>query len=170
MPRQKKQQLKSDMERIKNLSEEDIQRAALSDPDAQPTDEEFWLNATRVDFRGCKPEECLRQMELLAADPHEKEILDELAGMADTEDWTGGRPDEQVIIPGAVVDRMILGKVSRIHAWREHLGLTQEDVAKRMEVSRPAFAQMEAKGANVRPDTLKKIAMALGVEWEQLQD
>lgn len=44
-----KRKLKSDMERIKSLSEEDIQRAALSDPDALPTDEEFWIRATHVE-------------------------------------------------------------------------------------------------------------------------
>lgn len=44
-----KRKLKSDMERIKSLSEEDIQRAALSDLDALPTDEEFWIRATRVE-------------------------------------------------------------------------------------------------------------------------
>lgn len=44
-----KRKLKSDAELIKSLSEEDIQRAALSDPDAQTTDEDFWLHATRVE-------------------------------------------------------------------------------------------------------------------------
>jgi len=44
-----KRKLKSDMERIAALSEEEIERAALSDPDAQPTDEAFWVRATRVE-------------------------------------------------------------------------------------------------------------------------
>jgi DNA-binding XRE family transcriptional regulator len=80
------------------------------------------------------------------------------------------RMGQEVIIPGDVVNRIILEKKSRICAWREHMGLTQEEVAKRLGVNRPAFTQMEAKGANVSQDTLKKVALALGVEWEQLRD
>lgn len=78
--------------------------------------------------------------------------------------------DDDVIIPGDVVDRIILEKKSRIRAWREHLGLAQEDMAQRMGLSRAGFAQMEAKGAHVPPSMVKKIALALGVEWEQLSD
>jgi len=39
-------------------------------------------------------EECRRQCQLLAADPHEKAILAELAAMADVHGWTftGERP------------------------------------------------------------------------------
>lgn len=57
-----------------------------------------------------------------------------------------------------------------IRAWREHLGMTQEQVAEGMNVSRAAFAQMEAKGTRPRVGTLKKIATTMGVEWEQLQE
>jgi len=44
-----KQKLKSDLERVALLSEEDIEKAAASDPDALLTDEQFWLRATRVE-------------------------------------------------------------------------------------------------------------------------
>lgn len=44
-----KRKLKSDMDSVNRLSEEDIMSASLSDPDALPTDEEFWIRATRVE-------------------------------------------------------------------------------------------------------------------------
>lgn len=44
-----KRKLKSDLGRVKRMSEEEVQRNALDDPDALPTGEEFWLHATRVE-------------------------------------------------------------------------------------------------------------------------
>ncbi|MDE0300435.1 MAG: hypothetical protein OXN17_17490 [Candidatus Poribacteria bacterium] len=35
----------TDWERVKNMSEAEINAAAASDPDAQPTDEAFWKDA-----------------------------------------------------------------------------------------------------------------------------
>lgn len=56
---------------------------AKPEPSLRPV--QIWLPDTpRPDF----VEECQRQARLLSADPHEREILDELAVMADTEGWT----------------------------------------------------------------------------------
>lgn len=41
MPRQSK----TDWDRLKKMTEEEIARNALTDPDAQPTDETFWAGA-----------------------------------------------------------------------------------------------------------------------------
>ncbi|MBP6014867.1 MAG: BrnA antitoxin family protein [Alphaproteobacteria bacterium] len=38
----------ADWDRLRNLSDEEIHRRALSDPDAQPTTREFWKNARVV--------------------------------------------------------------------------------------------------------------------------
>lgn len=40
--------LVTDWERLRNLSDAEVQRAAESDPDARPTDAEFWKNAHLV--------------------------------------------------------------------------------------------------------------------------
>ncbi len=80
-----------------------------------------------------------------------------------------GRPDEAVFIPQEVVELMHLEDKSLIRAWREHLGLSQREVAGRMGVSQPAYAKMESRDATPRVATLKKIAAALGVEWEQIR-
>jgi hypothetical protein len=38
-----------------------------------------------------------------------------------------------------------------------------------MDVTRAAYAQMESQTAHLRVATMKKIAAALGVEWEQVR-
>ena len=77
------------------------------------------------------------------------------------------RPDEQVTLPHEVVKRSTLGGVSLVRAWREYLGLSQAEVARRMGISQPSYAKMEGKETKNRPATLKKIAEAMGIQWEQ---
>ncbi len=85
------------------------------------------------------------------------------------EELFAGRPDDEVTIPHEVVVLHLEEGMPLIRAWREHLGLSQREVARRMGVSQPAFAKMEGPEARPRLATLKKIAAALGVEWEQLR-
>lgn len=87
----------------------------------------------------------------------------------DYEEHFGGRPDDEVTIPHAVIVIEDERGVSLIRAWREHLGLTQDEVARRMGVTRQAYLQMESLAARPRVATLKKIAAAMGVAWEQLR-
>ena len=70
-------------------------------------------------------------------------------------------------IPNAVVDKVINKGMTPIRAWREHLGLTQAEVAHRLGISQSAYAQHEAKEP-VRKPTREKIAKALGIVPEQL--
>ena len=83
---------------------------------------------------------------------------------------TGARSDEEVLLPHEVVKLSTLGGMSLIRAWREHLGLTQGEIARRMGISQPAYAKFEAKDAQPRVVTCKRIAEAMGVEWEQLME
>ncbi len=70
-------------------------------------------------------------------------------------------------IPNAVVDKVINKDMTPIRAWREHLCLTQTEVALRLGISQSAYAQQEAK-APVRKSTREKIAKAMGIVQEQL--
>ncbi len=56
---------------------------------------------------------------------------------------------------------------SAARAWREHLGLTQAEVAERMGITQAALAQMEA-ATRPRKATRVKLATALGLDVEQL--
>lgn len=70
-------------------------------------------------------------------------------------------------VPHEVVKMTIGGAMSQARAWREYLGLTQEEVANRLGISQSALAQMEAAKRPRRP-TLEKLAAALGIRLEQL--
>lgn len=82
----------------------------------------------------------------------------------------GARPDEEVTLPHEVVKLSTLGGMSLIRAWREHLGLTQGEVAHRMGITQPGYAKLEAKDAQPRVATYKRIAKAMAIEWEQLTE
>ena len=71
-------------------------------------------------------------------------------------------------IPDEVVGMMLKNAFSIIRAWREHLGLTQGDVAKAMQVSQPVYARMESGKVKPRISTLRRIAKALGIDVAQL--
>ena len=85
-------------------------------------------------------------------------------------EYAGGRPDEQVTLPHEVVKMTTLGGMPLIRAWREHLGLTQEEIARRMGVTQPAYAKIENGKTQPRIATYKRLAAAMGIEWEQLTE
>jgi len=74
----------------------------------------------------------------------------------------------ETAVPNEVVERVIMDKVTPIRAWREHLGLTQSEVAAHMKISQAALAQIEAPEARPRKSTLRRVAQALGIQLEQL--
>lgn len=80
------------------------------------------------------------------------------------------RPDDEVELPLEVVKRSLLEKKGLVRAWREHLGLTQEELARRMDVAQSTYAAFERPGKSLRYSTRVRIAQALGVEPEQLKE
>lgn len=73
---------------------------------------------------------------------------------------------EEDLIPHEVVSATVDG-ASPMKAWREHLGLTQAEVAARMGVTQAAYAQTEA-ATRPRKTTVVRVAAALQVSVEQL--
>jgi len=71
------------------------------------------------------------------------------------------------VIPNPVVGRRIMDEVSMLQAWREHLMLTQTEMAERMGISQAGYAQIEA-AKRPRKAKLQKAADALGITLEQL--
>lgn len=53
---------------------------------------------------------------------------------------------------------------ARVRAERERLGLTQTELAERMETTQPTIARLEAGGVTPSLDTLHRAADALGLE------
>lgn len=71
------------------------------------------------------------------------------------------------LVPDAVVRLAFDEGLSPAKAWRTHLGLTQEDVARRLGVTQSAYAQLEAR-ARPRPSSRERLAKALGIAVGQL--
>ena len=74
----------------------------------------------------------------------------------------------QGTVPNEVVNISFERGVSPMAAWREHLALTQAEVAQRMSISQAAYAQME-RAKRPRKATLESIAQAMGLKAEQLR-
>lgn len=74
--------------------------------------------------------------------------------------------NEESLIPHEVVSATVDG-ATPMKAWREHLGLTQAEVAHRMDISQAAYAQMEA-GEHPRKATIKRVAQAMRLSVEQV--
>jgi len=75
----------------------------------------------------------------------------------------------KVYLPHEVVVSHTIDGKSLPRAWREHKGLSQEDVAKRMKISQESYCQMEKPRARLRQTTRQRIAAALEIEEEQLR-
>jgi len=71
-------------------------------------------------------------------------------------------------VPNDVVNLAFDRGISSIAAWREHLGLTQTEVASRLGISQAAYAQTE-RAKRPRNTTLLRVADALGIDPEQLR-
>lgn len=71
-------------------------------------------------------------------------------------------------VPNQVVNVAFERGVSPMAAWREHLALTQAEVASRIGITQAAYAQME-RVKQPRKATLEKVAAALGLAVEQLR-
>ena len=71
-------------------------------------------------------------------------------------------------VPNNVVNLSFDKTLTPMAAWREHLGLTQVQVASRMNITQAAYAQME-RVKKPRKATLQKVADALGLTVEQLR-
>lgn len=70
-------------------------------------------------------------------------------------------------VPNEVVHRVFERGLSPMAAWREHLGLTQASIAKKIGITQAAYAQME-RAKKPRKVTLLKVARAMGLKQDQL--
>ena len=73
-------------------------------------------------------------------------------------------------IPHDIVRHNVLDNVPMIKAWREHLGMTQQELTVKAGVTQPAIAKLEQPGASPRKETLKKLAKAMGLTMEQIEE
>ena len=74
---------------------------------------------------------------------------------------------EDEVIPLEIIERRLAGE-SAVKIWRGYRGLTQEALAKVSKVSRPMIAAIESGHKKGEIATLKKLAVALGVDLDNL--
>jgi len=82
--------------------------------------------------------------------------------------WLAVSSRREGTVPHAVVNLVFDNGWSPARAWREHLGLTQAEIAGRLGITQAALSQQEAPGKRRRKATLAKLAQALGVALEQM--
>jgi DNA-binding XRE family transcriptional regulator len=83
-------------------------------------------------------------------------------------DWLAIQDRDKSLVPNEVVNLVFDHEWTPMRAWREHLGLTQAEVANRAGITQAAYAQME-NTPKPRRATLKKIALAMGLTVEHLE-
>ena len=71
------------------------------------------------------------------------------------------------LIPSKVAYALLDGK-NPIRVWREHRGLTQQQLAEEVGISKPYLSQLESGKRNGTTEMLKKIGQALHVGLEEL--
>jgi DNA-binding XRE family transcriptional regulator len=81
-------------------------------------------------------------------------------------DYVAQRNYDNDLVPHEVVSLTVDG-ATPLRAWREHLGLTQAEVAVRLGISQSAYAQQE-NSTKLRKSSRAKIAAALGISAGQL--
>ena len=118
-------------------------------------------------------EKITRHGEVFAVLPMDelKKLMDDAEMLADVKAYDAVKArierGEEELIPLEMVERRLAGE-STVKIWREHRGLTQEDLAKRSKVSRPMIAAIESKHKKGGIATLKKLAVALEVDLVHL--
>ncbi len=71
-------------------------------------------------------------------------------------------------IPQKIVERHILEDVPLVKAWREHLGISQIQLAAKAGMKQPALSRIERGEINPRRETLLVLAKALELDIEQI--
>jgi len=76
------------------------------------------------------------------------------------------RGDEE-LIPAEVVNAILDGK-NPVKVWREYRGLTQQQLADAVKISKPYLSQIETGKRTGTTDVLSAIAKALDISLEQI--
>ncbi len=100
-----------------------------------------------------------------------KKLIDEAEMLADIKAYDAAKAQiergEEELIPLEITERRLAGE-STLKIWREYRELTQEGLAKMSNISRSMIAAIEAKHKKGGIATLKKLAVALKVDLDNL--
>jgi len=92
------------------------------------------------------------------------EAADEAAGLRAFDAYEAGRPET---FPDDLAQRLVRGE-SPVRVFREYRRLTQRQLGELAGVNQAYISQIEAGGRSGSVEALKRIALALGVELDDL--
>ena len=72
-------------------------------------------------------------------------------------------------VPHEVAQRVLVENCSATRSWREFLGKTTDEIAKKIGISEAEYVQWETLPKLTRRSIREKIAQALGIRPEQLK-
>lgn len=75
--------------------------------------------------------------------------------------------NEELLIPHAVIEKMVMEGMSPARAWREYLGLSPETVAGKLGIQAADYTAEEAR-EDLPAHDRARIATALGIDSELL--
>lgn len=118
-------------------------------------------------------EKLTRNGKELAVIPMEalQKLIDDAEMLADVSAYDAAKArierGEDEVIPLGIIERRLKGE-STVKTWREHRGMTQENLAKASGVSRSMIAAIETGHKAGGIATLKKLAAALNVGLDNI--
>ena len=77
---------------------------------------------------------------------------------------------ENGLIPQEIVVKNAVDGIPLAKAWRQYLGWTQTKLAEKSGMKQSALARIESGAVTPREDTLRKLAHAMNLSLEQLQE
>jgi DNA-binding XRE family transcriptional regulator len=93
--------------------------------------------------------------------------VEELQDIVDAENVSAAIHAGEETFPQELVDRLMSGE-NPLKVWREYRGMTASALASLVGVTPSAISQIEGGKRGVSVDLLKKLAMALDVDMEDL--
>jgi DNA-binding XRE family transcriptional regulator len=76
---------------------------------------------------------------------------------------------KEFLIPGEIIRRELAGE-SPIKLWREHRSLTQQELAKRVGISKPYLSQLETGKRQGTVETISAVARELDIPLDVLTE
>ena len=92
---------------------------------------------------------------------HDAEMLDDIRA------YDAAKTRKEEAFPSDVARRLVAGE-SPIRVFREHRGLTQEQLAKAAKIARPYLAEIEARRKEGSVSVLRAIADALKLDLDDI--
>ncbi|WP_431856709.1 helix-turn-helix domain-containing protein [Azospirillum sp.] len=94
-------------------------------------------------------------------------LRDALDDLEDIRAYDRAKASPPEFLPAAVANRLIDGE-NPIRVYREHRGLTQEQLAARAGIAKPFLSQLETGARKPSVDTVKALADVLAVDLDDL--